>query len=65
MIDDWSADAGEFRVAQRKLKIVTNFEHIGTKDEGKTRQWNVQAWIHQKEINKRLMSLIGQLQGKG
>ena len=66
MIDKWSANAGEFRIAQHKLELVTDFEHIGMeKDEGEARRWNMQAWIHQKEINKRLMSLIEQLQGKG
>ena len=64
MMDKWSVDAGEFRLTQNKLKLVTDSEHIGSKDEAKTRQWIMQAWIHQKEINKRLMSLVEQLQGR-
>lgn len=55
MVDKRSVDAGEFRIAQNKMEIVTKGV-LEPKGEN-----NRQAWIHQKEINKRLISLIEQL----
>ena len=51
-MEKWSVDRGEFRIAENKLKIVRkNIED----------RWNTQTWIHQSEMNKRLMSLVEQL----
>ena len=51
-MEKWSVDRGEFRIAENKLKTMRkNIED----------RWNTQAWIHQSEMNKRLMSLVEQL----
>ena len=58
MMNKWSIDTGEFRIAQSKLELVSKGV-LEPKGEN-----NRQAWIHQKEINKRLISLIEQLKKK-
>ena len=52
MLDKRDIDMNEFRIAQTKLETVT-------KGVGEPRgENNGQAWIHQKEINERVISLI-------